>query len=39
MDKEIQTWLYDIIQSINEIESYFIDEPRIFEEYKKDIKT
>jgi uncharacterized protein with HEPN domain len=39
MDNEIQTWLYDIIQSINEIESYFIDKPRIFEEYKKDIKT
>ena len=39
MDNEIKTWLYDIIQSINEIESYFIDKPRIFEEYQKDVKT
>ena len=39
MDSDIKTWLYDIIQSIKEIESYFIDKPRIFEDYQKDIKT
>ncbi|MFP4047667.1 MAG: DUF86 domain-containing protein [Bacteroidales bacterium] len=39
MDNEIKTWLYDILQSINEIESYYEDEPRKFEEYVSDIKT
>lgn len=39
MDNEIQTWLYDILQSINEIDSYFDGKPRIFEEYVNDIKT
>lgn len=39
MDNEIETWLYDILQSINEIDSYFDGRPRIFEEYVNDIKT
>ena len=39
MDNEIKTWLYDILQSINEIESYYEDKPRKFEEYLRDIKT
>ena len=39
MDNEIKTWLYDILQSINEIESYYEDKPRKFEEYVSDIKT
>lgn len=39
MDDEIKTWLYDIILSISEIESYFSDRKMIFEEYKNDIKT
>jgi uncharacterized protein with HEPN domain len=39
MDNEIKTWLYDIIQSIEEIESYFVDKSKIFENYIKDIKT
>lgn len=39
MDNEIKTWLFDILQSINEIESYFIEKPKIFEEYVGDIKT
>lgn len=39
MDSEIKTWLFDILQSINEIDSYFIDKPKIFEDYSKDIKT
>ncbi|WP_227009007.1 hypothetical protein [Christiangramia fulva] len=33
MDEEIKTWLYDILQSINEIESYYQGRPKIFEEY------
>jgi len=39
MDSEIKTWLYDILQSISEIESYFEDKPKRFEDYTKDIKT
>ncbi|MFZ4705332.1 MAG: DUF86 domain-containing protein [Bacteroidales bacterium] len=39
MDSNIKTWLFDILQSIVEIESYFEDKPRKFEEYVKDIKT
>lgn len=39
MDEEIKTWLYDILQSINEIESYYQDRPKIFQEYTADIRT
>ena len=39
MDNETKTWLYDILQSIKEIESYFDDRSRNFEEYSGDIKT
>ncbi len=39
MDNEIKTWLYDVLQSIIEIESYFGDKPKQFEDYSKDIKT
>jgi len=39
MDNEIKTWLYDILQSISEIESYFIDKPKIFTDYLSDLRT
>lgn len=39
MDNEIKTWLFDIIQSIEEIEGYFSEQPKIFENYIKDRKT
>jgi uncharacterized protein with HEPN domain len=39
MDNDIKTWLYDILQSINEVESYYIDRPKKFEEYSTDIRT
>jgi uncharacterized protein with HEPN domain len=39
MDNDIKVWLFDILQSIEEIESYFFGKSRIFEEYVKDIKT
>jgi len=39
MDNEIKTWLYDILQSIDEINSYYIDKPKLYEEYITDIKT
>lgn len=39
MDSDIKTWLYDILQSINEIDSYYEDKPKLFDEYVTDIKT
>lgn len=39
MNPEIKTWLFDILQSIKEIESYYTDRPKIFTEYQKDIRT
>lgn len=39
MDDTIKTWLYDILSSINEIESYFIETPKRFEIYQNDLRT
>lgn len=39
MDNEVKTWLYDILQSINEIDGYYTDKPRKFAEYLSDLKT
>lgn len=39
MDDTIKTWLYDILNSTNEIESYFVDTPKLFEIYQNDLKT
>ncbi len=39
MDDRIKMWLFDIIRSINEIESYFDDRPKQFIEYQKDTRT
>ncbi len=39
MDNNIKTWLFDIVSSINEIESYFIESPKMFENYQNDLKT
>ena len=39
MDNDIKTWLYDILSSINEIESYYVDTPKIFEVYQNDLRT
>ena len=39
MDNNIKAWLYDILSSINEIESYYIDTPKMFEIYQNDLRT
>ncbi|MES2574740.1 MAG: HepT-like ribonuclease domain-containing protein [Bacteroidota bacterium] len=39
MDNDIKTWLYDILNSINEIESYYIETPKTFEIYQNDLRT
>ncbi|MDR1846551.1 MAG: DUF86 domain-containing protein [Bacteroidales bacterium] len=39
MNNNIKTWLYDILNAINEIESFFTSNPKIFANYKNDLKT
>jgi uncharacterized protein with HEPN domain len=34
MDNTIKTWLYDILSSITEIESYYAETPKMFESMK-----
>ncbi len=33
MDSDIKAWLFDILNAIMEIESFFIDRPKEFEKY------
>lgn len=37
MDIEIKTWLYDILKPINEIESFLIGSPKIFQNFQDDL--
>ena len=39
MDNKVKSCLYDILNSINEFESYFIETPKLFEVYKNDLRT
>jgi uncharacterized protein with HEPN domain len=39
MDREIKTWLFDIINAIEEIEQFLPQGQRVFEKYKSDLKT
>ena len=39
MDNEVKSWLYDILNAIDEIESFFADRPKSYDEYKKDLRT
>ena len=39
MDKEVKTWLFDILNAILEIESFVLDQPKDFEVFKKDLRT
>ena len=39
MDENIKTWLYDILNAIVEINSFFEDQPKIFTLYQKDLRT
>ena len=39
MDKEIKVWLYDILNAVMEIESFFADNPKDFGAYQNDVKT
>ena len=39
MDNDIKTWLYDILQAVKEVDSFFENKPRIFSDYVKDLRT
>lgn len=39
MDNATKTWLFDILSSIKEIESYFVETPKMFEIYRNDLRT
>jgi uncharacterized protein with HEPN domain len=39
MDNEIKVWLYDILNAINEIESFYVNQKKEFAVYQADIKT
>ena len=39
MDNEIKAWLYDILNAIMEIDSFFIDIPKEFSTYKDELRT
>lgn len=39
MKDEIKTWLVDILNAITEIDSYFLNTPKEFSTYLKDLRT
>lgn len=39
MDNDIKTWLYDILQSIKEIDSFYDNKPKKYADCLTDIKT
>ncbi len=39
METDVKIWLYDVLNAIMEIESFFLDQPKTFEIYKTDIRT
>ena len=39
MDNDIKVWLYDILNSIMEIESFFYDSTKEFSKYQNDLRT
>lgn len=39
MDNDIRTWLFDVLQSIEEIDSYFEGKSMICVDYVADVKT
>ena len=39
MKPEVRVWLYDILQSIDEIEGYLQGRPKVFKEFENDLRT
>ena len=39
MGNDVKAWLYDILNAINEVESFFVDRPKEFLNYQNDLRT
>ncbi|SEL98667.1 Uncharacterized conserved protein, contains HEPN domain [bacterium A37T11] len=39
MDNTIKVWLFDILKAIEEIDSFFVDVPKDFIQYQRDLRT
>jgi uncharacterized protein with HEPN domain len=39
MEIEVKTWLFNVLSSIEEIDSFFIDQPMTFDAYQNDLRT
>ena len=39
MEIEVKTWLFNVLSSIEEIDSFFIDKPMTFVAYHNDLRT
>ncbi len=39
MDKDVKVWLFDILNAIMEIDSYFAHAPKEFTAFKNDLRT
>lgn len=39
MDNEIKAWLFDILNALMEIDSFFSGQPKQFDYFKNDLKT
>jgi uncharacterized protein with HEPN domain len=39
MDNDVRTWLFDVLQAIKEIDSFYETSPKTFAHYRKDLKT
>ncbi len=39
MKDEIKTWLFDILKTIEEVDSFFLDTPKEFSSYLNDLRT
>ncbi|MBY0481279.1 MAG: DUF86 domain-containing protein [Chitinophagaceae bacterium] len=39
MEIEVNTWLFNVLSSIEEIDSFFIDKPMTFDAYQNDLRT
>jgi len=39
MDIEIKSWLFDVLKAIDEIDSFFIDQPKNFVVFQSDLRT
>lgn len=39
MEIEVKSWLFNILSAIEEIDSFFTDQPMTFEAYQNDVRT